>query len=145
MYGVVTWETSGEMCMTSTLFPSCCGDSRFFTLLRESIPFLRDTILDFQGGSFFILFVVCYGYVMRVLWVCYGCAMRTPRACYCCAMATPRACETPSLRDTILDSQGGSFSLFCLTPPISKGIFFTSSVSFSEGFKFYTSIVRFLL
>ena len=75
VYGVVTWETSGEMCMTSTLFPSCCGDSRFFTLLRESIPFLRDTILDFQGGSFFILFVVCYGCVMGMLCVCYGYVM----------------------------------------------------------------------
>ena len=121
----------------------------FFHFVERVDSFFEGYYIRFPRGVFFhfvcgVLWL-CYGYVMRTPRACCGCAMRTPRACCGYVMATPRACETPSLRDTILDSQGGSFSFFYLTPPISKGIFFTSSVSFSEGFKFYTSIVRFLL
>ena len=109
----------------------------FFHFVERVDSFFEGYYFRFPRGVFFhfvcgVLWL-CYGYVMRT--PC-GCAMATPRACYdsamrtpraCCGyvMATPRACETPSLRDTILDSQGGSFSFFYLTPPISKGIFFT--------------------
>jgi hypothetical protein len=88
----------------------------FFHFVERVDSFFEGYNFRFSRGVFFhfvcgVLWL-CYGYVMRVLWVCYGCAMRTPRACCGYVMATPRACETPSLRDTILDSQGGSFHFF---------------------------------
>ena len=45
VYGVVTWETSGEMCMTST-------SSLWGILFRIPLPFLRDSILYSRGHLF---------------------------------------------------------------------------------------------